>query len=212
MPFPQSGAASFVVFSSDVKNMDEWARRTGIPLTTAEALGATYHRAHKWLLGLKARLVHEYNWKESEISDNRLLFSLDSPSIWRSSAGLPASPSLRLQMPLHAGSFFSPDRRVQWEMVFHSDIFQTNRKLCTPINDLLSLIQCLLTGLVTVVFEERLQEGVYRTTRGLPSVEWVKAHEESLTDIFGTVHFRNLWRACSNTPASFKVEFVPDRR
>jgi len=211
-PFPQPTTAAQVVFSSDVKNMDEWAKRTGIPLTTAEALGATYARAHRWLLSLKTQLIQNYNWNDSRQSDRRLLFSIDSPSIWRSASGLPASPSLTLQLPLHAGSFFSPDRRVQWEMVFHSDIFQTNRKLCPPINDLLSLLQCLLTGMVTLVFEENLTEGVYRTTRGLPSVEWINANETALVDIFGTTHFKDLWKACNSMSASYKLDVVSHQR
>src|ERR1700722_19250936 len=205
---PSPTTTPHVVFSSDVKNMDDWATRTGIPLTTAEALGATYARAHRWLLSLKMQLIQYHNWNHSRQSDRRLLFSLDTPSIWRSASGLPASPSLRLQLPLHASSFFSPDRRVQWEMVFHSDIFQTNRKLCQPINDLLSLLQCLLTGLLTLVFEENLPEGVYRTTRGLPSVAWVNANESALIEIFGPAHFKSLWKACNNTATSYKLEII----
>jgi hypothetical protein len=206
-PSPTPSQAQ-VVFSSDVKNMDEWARRTGIPLTTAEALGSTYARAHRWLLSLKMQLIQHYNWNESDQCDRRLLFSLDTPSMWRSASGLPASPGLRLQLPLHATSFFSPDRRVQWEMVFHSDIFQTNRKLCQPINDLLMLLQCLLTGLVTVVFEENLPEGVYRTTRGLPPAAWVSANESTLVEIFGPAHYKSLWKACNNTATAYKLDVV----
>jgi hypothetical protein len=212
MQSPESSREAQVVFSSDVKNMDEWARRTGIPLTTGEALGATYARAHRWLLALKSQLVQHYNWKDSRSSDSRILFSVDTPSIWRSSSGLPASPSLRLQLPVHASSFFSPDRRVQWEMVFHSDIFQTNRKLSAPISDILHLIQCLLTGVLTLVFEENMPEGIYRTTRGLPSVAWINAHEAALIEVFGPAHFKNLWKACNNTAASYKLEVIPRQR
>src|SRR5277367_4902640 len=100
MPPPPVPHITHVVFSSDVKNMDEWAKRTGIPLTTAEALGSTYKRAHKWFLSLKMQLIQHHNWKESHQSDRRLLLALDTPSIWRSSAGLPLSPSLSLQLPL----------------------------------------------------------------------------------------------------------------
>ena len=212
MQFAESSREAQVIFSSDVKNMDEWARRTGIPLTTAEALGETYARAHRWLLALRMQLVQDYGWKDSISYDRRLLFSLDTPSIWRSSSGLPASPSLRLQLPIHAGSFFSPDRRVQWEMVFHSDIFQTNRKLCAPISDILHLTQCLLTGVLTLAFDEHLPEGIYRTTRGLPPVAWINANETALVEVFGPAHFKNLWRACNNTATSYKLEVIPHQR
>ncbi|KAJ7582742.1 hypothetical protein C8J56DRAFT_864938 [Mycena floridula] len=198
-----------VVFSSDVRNMDEWARRTRIPLTTAEALGATYARAHRWLQNLRMQLIHQHNWKDSYPSDQRMLFALETSSIWRSSVGLPAGPTLRLQLPVHASSFFSPERRVQWQMVFHSDIFESVRKICPPINDILSLVQCLLTGLVTLVFDEHLPQGVYRTTRGLPPVSWINANESALTDIFGTAHFKALRRACNDTETAFKLEILP---
>lgn len=123
--------------------MDAWAQRTHIPLTTAEALGATYARAHRWFQALKQQLIREHDWSESSASDPRLLFAIETSSIWRSSVGLPAGPKLKLCLPVHASSFFSPERRVQWEMVFHSDIFDSVRKICPPINDILYLMQCL---------------------------------------------------------------------
>ncbi|TFK76475.1 hypothetical protein BDN72DRAFT_831048 [Pluteus cervinus] len=197
-----------VEFSSDVKNMDMWAQRTKIPLTTAEALGATYARAHKWLQALKAQLVKEHNWSDAT-GDTRILFTVETSSIWRSSVGLPAGPKLKLQLPVHATSFFSPERRVQWEMVFHSDIFESVRKICPPINDILNLIQCLLTGVVTVVFEENLPEGVYHTTRGLPPVSWINANEAALVEVFGPSHFKALRKACNDTETAYKLEILP---
>ncbi|KAF5315644.1 hypothetical protein D9611_004669 [Ephemerocybe angulata] len=200
-----------VVFSSDVANMDEWAQRTRIPLTTAEALGATYARAHRWFQALKQQLIREHNWSDAPSSDSRLLFAVETSSIWRSSVGLPAGPKLKLCLPVHASSFFSPERRVQWEMVFHSDIFESVRKICPPINDILHLIQCLLTGIVTVVFEEQLPEGMYRTTRGLPPIAWVNAHEAALTEIFGVAHFKALRKACNDTKAAYMLQVLPSR-
>jgi hypothetical protein len=212
-PAPSAGTP-LVVFSSDVRNMDDWAKRTAIPLTTADALGATYAKAHRWLLSLKTQLVQNYNWQESQHSDCRLLFSLDTPSIWRSSAGLPASPSLRLQLPLNATSFFSPDRRVQWEMVVHRDMFQTNRRLCPPISDILNLLQCLLTGMLTLVYEERLADadGTYRTTRGLPAADWVNANQAALIEIFGIQRYRALFKACTSTTGAYKLDIIPFER
>jgi hypothetical protein len=200
-----------VIFSSDVKNMDDWARRTRIPLTTADALGATYARAHRWMHALKLRMIRDHNWSESPCTDTRLLFSLETSSIWRSSVGLPAGPQLRLQLPVHASSFFSPERRVQWEMVFHSDIFESVRKICPPVNDMLNLLQCLLTGVVTVAFEETLPDGTYRTTRGLPPGSWVAENERSLVDVFGATHYKALRRACNDTGTAYKLEVVSRR-
>lgn len=198
-----------VVFSSDVANMDAWAQRTNIPLTTAEALGATYARAHRWLQSLRQQLVREHGWTDSPSPDHRMLFSIETSSIWRSSVGLPAGPKHQLYLPVHASSFFTPERRVQWEMVFHSDIFESVRKICPPINDILYLVQCLLTGLVTVVFEEHLAQGIYRTSRGLPPVAWVNSNEKALTEIFGASHFKALRKACNDTKASYMLKIVP---
>lgn len=198
-----------VVFSSDVCNMDDWACRTRIPLTTAGALGSTYARSHRWLQQLKNRLIREHGWVEIPTKDHRLLISLESTSIWRSSVGLPAGPRMKLQLPIHASSFFSPERRVQWEMVFHSDTFESMRKICPPISDILNLIQCLLTGLVTLVFEEHLPDGRYRTTRGIPPVSWISENEAALVEIFGQVHFKALRKACSDTSVAFKLDVFP---
>ncbi|KAJ7919013.1 hypothetical protein B0H13DRAFT_1606757, partial [Mycena leptocephala] len=198
-----------VVFSSDVRNMDEWAKRTRIPLTTADALGVTYTRSHRWLHALKSSLINQHRWTETASSDPRMLFSLETSSIWSSSVGLPAGPTLRLQLPLDVTSFFSPERRVQWQMVFHDDIFESARKICSPINDILNLVQCLLTGVVTLVFEEQLPQGIYRTTRGLPPVSWINANEQMMVGIFGVPHFRALRKACSDTATAFKLEVVP---
>ncbi|KAJ2921899.1 hypothetical protein H1R20_g15184, partial [Candolleomyces eurysporus] len=137
-----------------------------------------------------------------------MLFSLETSSIWRSSVGLPAGPKHQLYLPVHASSFFSPERRVQWEMVFHSDIFESVRKICPPITDILYLIQCLLTGLVTVAFEEHLPQGIYRTSRGLPPVAWVNENEAALTEIFGVSHFKALRKACSDTKASYNLQIL----
>ena len=198
-----------VVFSSDVSNMDDWARRTRIPLTTAGALGSTYARSHRWLQQIKNCLIREHGWVEVPTDDHRLLISLESTSIWRSSIGLPAGPKMKLQLPIHASSFFSPERRVQWEIVFHSDTFESMRKICPPISDILNLIQCLLTGLVTLVFEEHLPDGHYQTTRGIPPVSWISENEAALVEIFGQVHFKALRKACSDTNVAFKLDVFP---
>ncbi|KAG9318454.1 hypothetical protein JVU11DRAFT_545 [Chiua virens] len=211
MQTPPSSTAQ-VHFSSDVRNMDSWANRTSIPLTTAEALGTTYARAHKWLLSLKSQLIQQHGWQETQPADSRMLFSIEAPSPWRSPGGLPLSPKLKLQLPMHASSFFSPERRVQWQMVFHSDVFATQRLIVQPISDILNLVQCLLTGVVTLVYEEQLPQGVYTTTRGLPSVQWINTNQASLLEVFGRPHFKQLWKASSDRSTSFKVDFDPKRR
>jgi hypothetical protein len=198
-----------VHFSSDVRNMDDWAQRTGIPLTTAEAIGTTYAKAHRWLLSLRSQLLEHHGWRDVTPDDRRMLFSIESQTMWRSSNGMPLCPPMKLQLPLHASSFFSPERRVQWEMVFHGDVFSTYRKMCQPVTDILNIIQCLLTGLVTLVHEENLPEGLHRTTRGLPSVSWITNNEVMLLEIFGQAQFKKLRAACNQAASSHKLEVLP---
>lgn len=200
-----------VFFSSDVRNMDTWATRTGIPLTTAEALGTNYARAHRWLMSLKEQLVQHHGWKDVVPGDSRMLFTVECESPWRGPSGLPLSPKLRLQLPVHATSFFSPERRVQWQMVFHSDVFATQRKLVAPLSDMLNVIQCLLTGMVVLIHEEEMAQSIYRTSRGLPPAEWVNLNQQTLVNVFGRAHFNQLWRACNDQTIAFKLDVEPRR-
>ena len=194
-------------FTNDVASMDEWSRRTGIPLTTADALGTNYARARRWLLSIRSKLVQEHGWQDVTPLDSRLLFDIECPTPYRSSRGLPRSPNMRLQIPVNASSFFSRERRVQWEMVFHSALFPGLRHTVPAIADLLHLLQCLLTGMIVLIKEEQVPgEGMYRTIRGLPPVEWVTGHEAALVDIFGSSHYRQLFRAASDNRVAFKLE------
>jgi hypothetical protein len=64
---------------------------------------------------------------------------------------------------------------------------------------MLYLLQCLLTGVFLLVKEEQVPaEGMYRTIRGLPPVEWVATHEAELVRIFGVPHYRVLFRAAGD--------------
>ncbi|THH06766.1 hypothetical protein EW145_g3861 [Phellinidium pouzarii] len=185
--------------------MDEWATRTGIPLTSAEALGTLYARAHAWLLALKNQLIRTHGWHEKPV-DPRMLFSIECTPPFRSSGGLPRTPPFNLQLPLHASTFFSPERRIQWEMVFHSALFPAMRHTCQPVGDILHLLQCLLTGMIVLIKEEEVPgEGVWRTTRGLPPPEWISANEVTLLQIFGSSHYRKLFRAANDKRFAFKV-------
>ncbi|OSX65207.1 hypothetical protein POSPLADRAFT_1032043 [Postia placenta MAD-698-R-SB12] len=207
-----SSAPPQLVFSNDIVHMDEWARRTGIPLTTAEALGTNYARARRWMMAIRTQLVQNLGWEDVTPLDPRLLFDIECPSPYRSPRGLPRSPNLRLQIPIHASSFFSPDRRVQWEMVFHSALFPGMRHTVPAIGDMLHLLQCLLTGMIVLVKEEVIAGvGTERTIRALPPVEWVHSHEVALTEILGPTHFRQLFRAAGDNRIAFKFEREPLR-
>lgn len=178
-------------------------------MTSAEALGTLYARAHGWLLTLKNQLVQNHGWREKP-NDTRMLFSIECAPPFRSSGGLPRTPPFNLQLPQHASTFFSPERRIQWEMVFHSALFPAMRHTCQPVGDILHLLQCLLTGMLVLVKEEEVVgEGVWKTTRGLPPPEWISANEAVLLQIFGANHYKKLFRAANDKRLAFKVNLEP---
>lgn len=186
-------------FCYEVAQLDDWASRTGIPLTSAEALGMNYRRAREWLLRIKNELVTKHGWREAQTLDPKLLFDIETPY-----PGYPLRPNLRLYIPTHATTFFAPERRVQWEMVFHSSVFPLLRHTVRPIADLLFLLQCLLTGMFQLVMEE---DGI-RTIRALPPADWVAAHETELARVLGPANQKQLLRASSDRRVAFKCEPV----
>ncbi|KZV97678.1 hypothetical protein EXIGLDRAFT_730063 [Exidia glandulosa HHB12029] len=197
-----------VVFSSDVQRLAGWAERTGLPLPgTAEALGSPYARAHRWLSSFKGTLVTKYGWRDAPQSgdSSRLLFSIGLQPT--SSSGVPRAPALSLALPKHPSSFFSPERKLQWQMTFHSTAFFTMRFSQPPIQDMLYLLQCLIPGMVVVAKVEDVPgEAIYTTSRGLPPPEWVQAHQEMLVDVFGAQHYRQLFRAASTDRMTYYIE------
>ena len=76
---------------------------------------------------------------------------------------------MRLQIPVNASSFFSRERRVQWEMVFHSALFPGLRHTVPAIADLLHLLQCLLTGMMHV---EYILQAFHIVPRSLHNTNW----------------------------------------
>jgi hypothetical protein len=192
-------------FCYDVASLDEWAKRTGIPLTSAEALSMNYRRARDWMLRLRTELVLNHSFSEVAALDSKILFDIEAPY-----PGYPLRPKLRLRLPAHATTFFAPERKVQWEMVFHSNVFHLLRHTVRPISDLLNLLQCLITGMFLLVLEEDVPgQGGVRTIRALPPADWVAAHETELVKIFGSTHYRQLLRSASDSRIAFKCEPIP---
>jgi len=106
---------------------------------------------------------------------------------------------MKLELPIHASSFFSPERRVQWQMVFHSAMWPSLRHTVQPIGDLLHLLQCLMPGLLLVV---QIEDG-WRTARGLPPADWVKMNEQMLIDILGVGPYKRLSKAAADPKLAF---------
>ncbi|KAF8486486.1 hypothetical protein JB92DRAFT_2760333 [Gautieria morchelliformis] len=187
-----------VEFSTEVKQLDDWSQRVGVALSV-ESLGAPYARAHRHLQAMKQALIRQHGFRELPPSDNRVLFTVECLPPHRSSSGLPRSPTMKLELPIHASSFFSPERRVQWQMVFHSAMWPTLRHSVQPVGDMLHLIQCLMPGLLLVV---QTEDG-WRTARGLPPADWINMNQQMLVDILGQSHFRRLYRAASDPKLAF---------
>ena len=161
-----------------------------------------YRRARDWMLRIRNELLSSHGFSDVAALDNKILFDIEAPF-----PGYPLRPKLRLRLPAHATTFFAPERRVQWEMVFHSNVFHLLRHTVRPISDLLCLLQCLVTGMFLLVMEEDIPgQGGVRTIRALPPADWVAGHEADLVKIFGSTHYRQLLRAASDTRIAFKCE------
>ena len=152
-----SDRALTVHYSNEVPNLDEWANRLDMPLDIS-TLSKRYSAAHKYLREMKALLIEKYGWSECT-HDNRLLFTIEAMPPHRSTSGLPKSPLMTVSLPYHLSSFFSPERRVQWQMVFHSALFQTMRHTIPPVGSLFYLLQCLVPGMLVLEKRENKPEG-----------------------------------------------------
>ncbi|KAF8579167.1 hypothetical protein K439DRAFT_1416421 [Ramaria rubella] len=187
-----------VEFSPDVRELDAWSSRAGVPLSL-ESLATPYARSHRYLLAMKHALVAHHGFTEPPPSDPRLLFTLQCQPNHRSLAGFPRSPPMTLELPFHASSFFSPDRRLQWQMVFHSAMWPALRHAVPAIGDMLHLLQCLMPGLLLLV---QFEDG-WRTARGFPPAEWIAINQPLLVDVFGPAHFKRLLRVASDPALAF---------
>ncbi|GJJ12393.1 hypothetical protein Clacol_006635 [Clathrus columnatus] len=187
-----------VEFSTDVIQLNEWSRRVGVALSV-DSLGTPYARAHRHLLRQKKLLVEHHGFRELPPSDPRLLFTIECQPPHRSSNGLPRSPTMKLELPVHASSFFSPERRIQWQMVFHSALWPSLRHVVQPVDDILYLLQCLMPGLLLLV----QVEGGWRTARGLPPPDWININKSMLVEIFGSDHYPGLYKAASDPKLAF---------
>ncbi|TDL27663.1 hypothetical protein BD410DRAFT_431501 [Rickenella mellea] len=199
-----------IIFDPSLREMSDWGGRICIPLGSAEDLAVLYGRAQRHLFGLRSELVQHHGFRDG-IPDPRMLFMIECPSPYRSANGMPLSPPFRLQMPVHVSTFFSPNRRTQWQMIFHSALFPAMRHTVKPLADIFCLLQCLLTGLVVIVMEEAVPgQGKYLTSRALPSPEWMRSNQDMLLEIFGPTRFQRLITAAADRRMSFKLAYQPE--
>lgn len=196
-----------IVFSQNVQSMNEWAMRTGIPLASrADDMNVPYRRAHRWLRQIKDELCARHGFVEVPSGDPRIMYAIECPPL-RSPNGLQRSPPFRLQIPLDVTTFFAPQRRVEWEMQFHSAAFGYMRRSNPAILDLFNLLQSLITGVIVLVMEERNPGApLVRTIRALPMPDWVANNGNELTHVLGVDRYRALYRAAGDKRMSYKLE------
>ncbi|KIJ26847.1 hypothetical protein M422DRAFT_191709 [Sphaerobolus stellatus SS14] len=196
-----------VEFNNNIPLIDAWSSRLGVHLTP-ESVTEPYRRARPYLMGIASRLLDTGRFNPRPTSkDSRLLWSLECPQPLpiQTRNGFSITPAAVIELPKNASSFWSPDRRVQWEMVFHSAVWPAMRNTCAPLNDLLSLLQCLLPGMIVLA---QTEDGM-KTVRGLPSHHWLEHWQPMLIDIFGYEHYERLYVAAQNIQLSYMAGPVP---
>ncbi|KAF8514064.1 hypothetical protein JB92DRAFT_2720060 [Gautieria morchelliformis] len=190
-----------VDFSTDMSRIQYWGSRMGVDLRDGKQLTEPYAWSQNRLLSLTNLLIDFHGFRLADISDNRMLFALVcDPHAWRvgSIPGL-VPPRSRIELPVHASSFFSPQRRKQWENIFHDPLWDcignTNVPGSNAVMDLLNLLQCLLPGMfiVTEVHDS------WWTQRGIPPYLWVLESKDVLVSCLGLARYEELCRAASDT-------------
>jgi len=192
-------AEMMIQWNPEVPNLSNWAKRLKLPLDH-NVLANHYVAAHRHFREIKDSLVKQHGFVELE-SDPRLLFTLEFPKAVRSRGS-----KATLSLPHHVSSFFSPDRKLQWEMIFHSAPFQHMRMTCAPIARLFYLLQALIPGMFLVVKKDTHPDGSWTTLRGVPPPDWLDMYHEELLKIFSPAHFKVLYKGAQEPKLAF--EFV----
>ncbi|KAJ7240595.1 hypothetical protein C8J57DRAFT_1438955 [Mycena rebaudengoi] len=74
--------------------------------------------------------------------------------------------------------------------------------------DIVNLVQCLVTGVATLVFEESNGHETCTMTRGLPPRLWIDRNKQKLREVFGDKHYWLLRTAYGDTTSSFRPNFT----
>jgi hypothetical protein len=189
-----------IEFSTDMRRICHWGQRMGVDLCDSKKITEPYAWAQCHILSLVDQLVDFHGFRQADVSDNRMLFALVcDPHAWRVGRVPPViPPRKRIELPVHASSFFSPDRRKQWENIFHSplwhSIWETSVPGANAVIDLLNLLQCLLPGMLIIA---EVQDG-WSNQRGIPPLKWVRESREVLISCLGTERYEVLCQAASD--------------
>jgi hypothetical protein len=189
-----------VDFSTNMRRIQFWGSRMGVDLRDPEQLTEPYAWSQSQLHSVANLITEFHGFRRAETSDNRMLFALVcDPHAWRvdSIPGL-IPPRSRIELPIHASSFFSPERREQWENIFHSPLWHcignTNVPGSNAVMDLLNLLQCLLPGMfiITEVHDS------WSMQRGIPPYKWVLESKDVLVSCLGLARYEELCKAAES--------------
>jgi len=185
-------------WNPEVPHLSFWANRLNLPLDHS-ILAKHYIAAHKLFREIKEALVADHGFVELD-TDSRLLFSLEFPkkSCYRGMKAI-------LSLPHHVSSFFTPDRKLQWEMIFHSAPFQNMRSTCAPLARLFYLLQALIPGMFMLVKKDMQPDGQWTTSRALPPPDWLELNNKIFIDVFNAAYFRQLFKGAQNANLAFEI-------
>ena len=195
-----------VEFSTDIQQILRWGQRMGVDLREPKQLTEPYAWSQCHLRSMMELLVEFHGCRQADVSDNRMLFALVcDPYAWRIGKVCETTPPRsRIELPINASSFFSPERRSQWEKVFHGPLWDSighsNISGCNVARSLLNFLQCLLPGMFIIA---EVHNG--RTTqRGIPPFQWVLEYKEVLVSCIGLERYGALCKAAADSRKVFE--------
>ncbi|TDL15042.1 hypothetical protein BD410DRAFT_778446 [Rickenella mellea] len=210
---PKTSPPAQVEFHPEIPNLHEWGGITGIPCQDAgilKELEGYYTKAKPHLLDLSHQLIGSHGFHQDQSEKNaHYLFAIERESPYKSEGGHNPSPDFRLRLPSEISSFFLPERRTEWQMIFHGAVFPAMRFDTGPVKDLLCFLQCIAPGLVVLSSEDD-RRGKVVTQRALPNQDWVKSKEKVLRAVFGDERYHKLETASGKLEMSFRNTFEPD--
>ena len=198
-------------FSTDLRRMYHWGKRMGVDLHDFRQITEPYSWAQSHILMLAELLVEFHGFRQADVSDNRMLFALVcDPHAWRvGKTPTVPPPRKKIELPIHASSFFSPDRRKQWENIFHSPLWHSIWESSVPganaLINLLNLLQCLLPGMFLI---SGAQDGG-STQRGIPPLKWVLESRELLISCIGMDRYEMLCQVAADSKRTM-IDCVDD--
>ncbi|KAF8507330.1 hypothetical protein BU17DRAFT_100591 [Hysterangium stoloniferum] len=189
-----------IEFSSNIYRIKKWCERMGFELWAPKQLTEPYAWCQTHFLTLQDRLVDFYGFNHTNPSDDRMLFAVAFDPQAQRARGMQSLPipTGRIELPLDASSFFSPERRQQWRDAFHGGVWDGLDPVGIPGSntflDIIYLLQCLIPGMF--LFVER-NDG-WSMQRGIPPKDWIYENKNVLISSIGEGRYERLANAASD--------------